>query len=45
MLKAASTELENDIFFNILNRAGSNGYQVCRGQSHPKTSHTALGAV
>jgi hypothetical protein len=31
--------------FNILNRAGSSGRQICRGRSHPKTSHTAPGAI
>jgi hypothetical protein len=35
----------NFIFFSILNRAGSNVRQVCRGLSHPKISQTALGAV
>jgi acid stress-induced BolA-like protein IbaG/YrbA len=33
------------IFLNTLNRAASSGRQVCRGRSHPKTSHTAPGAV
>ncbi|CRI63305.1 hypothetical protein THIOKS11300007 [Thiocapsa sp. KS1] len=35
----------NFIFFNTLNRASSNDHRVCRGRSHPKTSHTAPGAV
>jgi hypothetical protein len=32
-------------FLNTLNRADSNGRHVCRSRSHPKTLHTAPGAV
>ncbi|WP_373509096.1 DUF692 family multinuclear iron-containing protein [Thiocapsa sp.] len=41
---SANTQFKPNIF-NALNRAGSKGRQVCRGRSHPKTSHAAPGAV
>jgi hypothetical protein len=34
-----------NLTFNLSNRADPNGRQVRRGRSHPKTAHTAPGAV
>jgi hypothetical protein len=45
VLDLGGTRFKIENFFNTLNRAGSGGRHICRSRSHPKTSHTALGAV